>query len=184
MKKLCFFLFYFVCIASLSAQSKHAKFLGIPLDGTISQFHQKMIKKGYKPNTELNRIFPVGKRAYDGTFLGEDALIVIFYNEKTNIVYLGKAVYHRLKDDMAKKKLANMMDLLHKKYNEAEIFENTKNGLKSFYFENFSDFDGRINLYLTYSDDIEIYPYGYSLHVEYIDSENFDKNEESEMEDL
>lgn len=181
------FILIILCICSVclvSAQGRHAKFLGIPLDCSITQFQQKMIQKGYKPNKELNRITPVGRRCFDGTFLGKEALIIIFYNDKTNLVYLGKAVYNSLKLEDANKELTNVMNLLYEKYKDATFYENTKNDLKSFYINSFPDFDGRINVYHTRTDDLLKQPYNYSLHIEYIDSVNYKKNEKREMEDL
>ena len=53
-KSLCFLLF-FICTLSMSAQDRHMKFLGIPLDGTIEQFQRALFLKGYKPD-KLNKI--------------------------------------------------------------------------------------------------------------------------------
>ena len=184
MKKLLLLFLCIFCVNMVNAQGMHAKFLGIPLDCTIIQFQQKLIQKGYKPNKDLNRTTPVGRRFFDGTFLGKEALIVLFYNEKTNVVYLGKAVYNRLKQEDADKEQTKVMNLLYEKYKDAAFYENTKNGLKSFYVDSFSDFDGRVNVYQRKSDDLLLRPNNYSLHIEYIDSVNYMINEKREMEDL
>ena len=62
--------------------------MGIPLNGTINQFQQKLIAKGVKPYADFNELAqdePV--RYFSGNFAGNKALIKIKYNNKTKIVW-------------------------------------------------------------------------------------------------
>ena len=53
------------------AQNTHFKFMGIELDGSITDFQSKLYAKGFK-NTELPYDKKNGARIYDGTFMGFD----------------------------------------------------------------------------------------------------------------
>lgn len=67
--------------------------MGVPLDGTISTFQKKIADKGVSYNPKLSKIFPVGCRAFDGIFAGHKAEIIVYYDNKSKIVYRAKAVY-------------------------------------------------------------------------------------------
>ena len=64
--------------------------MGIPLNGTINQFQEKLISKGVKPYADFNKLAqgePI--RFFRGNFAGNKALIKIKYNNRTKIVWGG-----------------------------------------------------------------------------------------------
>jgi len=85
------FVAIFLFMLSVCANAQHMKFLGIPLDGTINSFHEKLVAKGYKPDTQYNAQCAPGGRLFLGTFFGKEAAIHTYYNPKTKIIYRAKA---------------------------------------------------------------------------------------------
>ena len=75
----------FVSVGAM-AQTEHLKFMGIPLNGTITQFQNKLKAKGVDVNPSLNKFIPTGGRAFKGVFSGNDATIFVYYDEKTKKV--------------------------------------------------------------------------------------------------
>lgn len=64
------------------AQEKHMEFKGIPLNGTLSSFVQKMKVKGYKTvYTEDNAVI------MNGEFIGKNANVAILAAPKSKIVW-------------------------------------------------------------------------------------------------
>lgn len=178
MKKFVIALILLGALSVCEANGQHLKFLGIPLDGQISEFDKQLQKKGYK--RDYSDDDAVGRKVYDGSFLGEKAKIVVYYNEKLNKVYSAKAYYSNLSEKHAKEKFENIKSLLIKKYPNAEY----KDYMDTDYLPQFAVFllEGMINVYLrkwSYSqNDI------YSTHIEYSDRQNYLTDEETNMDDL
>ena len=78
-------LLFSVCTAVFS--QTHLKFVGIPIDGTITQFQTKLSTKGFKHNKAESANAPVGQRVFNGLFRSRNAELTVFYNRKTLIVY-------------------------------------------------------------------------------------------------
>lgn len=76
--------------ASLNAQTEHVRFLGIPLDGTIQQFQEALTAIGCSQEKEI--LLPKGVVAFNGSYGGHDALLMVFYDETIDVVYQAKAV--------------------------------------------------------------------------------------------
>lgn len=161
------------------AQSNHMKFAGISLDGTITQFQKKLETKGYVINSEINSILPVGTRAFKGTFMGKKASIAVYYDGKTKNVYAAKAYFENLTEERAEQEIDNVKDLLHQKYLEG-IF---RDGDERPNFYVFTE-DGNIYVYTKENENMFGYPFHFSLHIEYTDSENSQKHQGNIMDDL
>ena len=176
-----FFSFFVMLVLTLGvmAQTQHMKFMGIPLNGTISAFHQKLVAKGCKPDVEYNKRAPVGSRDFIGTFFGEKALIIVYYNAKTKVVYRAKACIDRSSEDDIIRKYNEVKSALEEKYPNAYMDKREDYGYDSVGF--YTD-HGVIGLYVSKYDDV--YPTEYTLHVDYFDDINFKKNENSKMNDL
>lgn len=67
--------------------AQHMSFLGIPINGSLSSFQNKLANKGFKYNQTESRLAPSGERVFSGTWKGHKALVSVFYNRKTNNVY-------------------------------------------------------------------------------------------------
>lgn len=75
----------FMC-TSIYGQA-HMKFMGIPLNGTIEQFSQKLKTKGITYDAIASKKLSPGAKLYNGTFMGEHAQFVVMFNAKSRIVY-------------------------------------------------------------------------------------------------
>lgn len=90
--------------------------MGIPINGTITSFHSKLLKKGFR-TSEINSYVPVGARVYDGRFAGKEVQVCVFYNEISKIVWKCRVVIDC--DDSksrASSELDYFKDLLKEKY--------------------------------------------------------------------
>lgn len=197
MKRILFLLTF--CVISLVAMCQttpsHLKFMGIPLNGTITTFQGKLIAKGCSLNKAVSNSIAVGCRAFKGTFLSKKVDIYVYYNTSSKIVYRAKAVMSGISEDIADQEYKRIHDLLLTKYNESYEDEGTNEGKPSLsilprcsYDEDNSVWQnsyGEIDLYITKDDQEFIrYPYNYNLHIDYTDRVNSDKNQAKEMDEL
>ncbi|MFA4046769.1 hypothetical protein HPS54_11865 [Prevotella sp. PCHR] len=174
----------FISLVSLCATAQeHIKFMGIPMGGTITAFQNKLQAKGLKVSVESARM-PAGQRGYKGTFSGEQAEILIWFNPRTKIVYRGKAMINRYGKEFILGVLSEMESKLDLKYPDAEKYTDTfkddySHELRSVAYKLPT---GRIDLFITgesYIDSGKFY-----LHIDYHDAINDFKNTLDEMEDL
>lgn len=177
-KTLVLCLMFMLCIV-VSAQ--HMKFMGIPLDGTISAFTAKLQVKGVKisPN---NRNSSAGCRWLYGTFYGQDADIYVYYNPSTKIVYRAKAVISRQNLNQLKGLYGNISASIDSKY-KGRHKEGTYEGRESMHYDidlkiSADYYEGTIDLYFSEDDD------AYYLHVDYYDEANMRKHVRSINNDI
>jgi hypothetical protein len=175
------------CMFSLMVQAQnsntHLKFMGIELSGTISDFQTKLLAKGLKVSPQSKQQ-PNGMRVYDGTFSGEDAQIVVWYNPRSKEVYRAKAVINRYGKDLVEQLMRNMERKLDAKYGtENKHSEEVEDDyLQKFVQHSYVEENGSIDLFIVstgYSSQTNFF-----LHVDYKDKENFTKNTKDEMDDL
>jgi hypothetical protein len=178
MKRFLSFFVMLVLTLGAMAQTQHMKFMGIPLNGSISTFHQKLVAKGYKPDVEYNKTSPVGRRVFTGTFFGEKADIYVYYNTETKVVYRAKACIDRDSEDMIIRIYNEVKSALEEKYPDAYMIKGEYKGNEGMHF---CTAQGEIGLYVT--KDV-VYADKYYLHIDYYDDVNFKKNENSKMNDL
>lgn len=177
------------------AQNEHLKFAGIPLDGTITQFHQKLIAKGYTIDKDANSKDNV--RRYKGTFAGEQCDIAIFFDEHTKIVYRAKVLISELSEEIAEQKYSSMKSRLIKKYDESSSLHTTgeRDGLETFsiipmrekyneYLTRWKNSYGEIDIYRAKNADNFNYPYHFYLHIDYADQISSDAHEKNVEDDL
>lgn len=179
MKKIISLLVVLTMTLGTMAQSQHLKFMGIPLNGTISAFHQKLVAKGYKPDVEYNKQSGPGARSFKGTFFGREAFINVFYNPKTKIVYRAKAFLRYTSEEDMQSVYQELKVALGEKYSGALVSEGEGYGYEdmTYYVD-----EGRIDLFCSKYDDS--YPTYYNVHVDYWDDINSKKNEDKNMDDL
>lgn len=127
MKKfLLVFLYVFMC-TSIYGQA-HMKFMGIPLNGTIEQFSQKLKTKGITYDAIASKKLSPGAKLYNGTFMGEHAQFVVMFNAKSRIVYgVGVELTYSTKE-FARVPFLDIAEQLHKKYPTAEFSSVEKTG--------------------------------------------------------
>ena len=186
MKKVLLLIITCLMAISMQAQEEHMKFMGIPLNGSITQFHSKLVAKGLKYDAEASKRIVAGCRKYEGVFSNEKAEIYVYYNEKTKVVYRAKAVIEYMNKEKGETKLKDFEYSLKNKYPNAFITHDEYEGHPSItvVVDN-SKKDallGYIGLYITnppYSFMDQVY-----LHIDYEDSTNKRKNEQTNLDDL
>ena len=165
------------------AQTEHLKFMGIPINGTIEQFHSKLISKGLKYNAQTTRDICEGRgRIYNGNFAGEKDEIYVYLNEKNRIVYRAKAVIDRNDYNSIKNLFNSFKDMLSSKYNvQGEEFKtNDEYSGYELHLYNNNKLLGWIDLYISKYNYVD----KYSLHIDYTDYANDIANEQRKMDDL
>lgn len=113
----------FICL-TISAQS-HMKFMGIPLNGTIETFAQKLKAKGITYDAVKSRAMGPGGKFYNGTFMGEKATFMVFFNAKSRIVFGVSVEMSYTSVDLAFVPFKNIAEQLQKKYPKA-VLEGSK----------------------------------------------------------
>lgn len=181
MKKTLLMIAMMLSVVMANAQEEHMKFAGIPLNGTIDKFQSKLIAKGYEPNSFINKRLPKGLRAFNGTFIGKDANVSVFYDTSTSVVYGAKVYFDNLNEERANNEFENLKYLLKEKYVDCVYNEETKNDLPTF---TISTVLGAIYGYIKKDDDLSGYPYHFTVNLEYYDFKNNDKHNSSVMDDL
>lgn len=79
-------------ILPLILSAQRLEFMGIPLDGTITQFQAKLIKKGFSVS-KYSKSLDKGIRAYNGRFSGRKVAIATYYNPKSKNVYAVRVIF-------------------------------------------------------------------------------------------
>ena len=179
MKKILSIVVVFMLTLGAMAQTQHLKFMGIPLTGTISAFHQKLVAKGLKHDVEGSQNIGPGTRKFTGTFYGKNANIYVKYNPTTKIVYGAYAVITYYSEDSMKSGYAELKSALSEKYPNAYEYEGEFDGYDyiSYYVNG-----GCIDLYCSKYD--ETYPTQYWLYIDYRDAINSEKNDKQKSNDL
>jgi hypothetical protein len=103
-------------VVSTCIYSQHLKFSGIPIDGTISEFQNKLAAKGIKQNRTKSNEAPVGQRVFNGRFQGYNSEITVFYNRKSKQVYKVEAVIESKKKDVIQNILDKSIQTIEQKY--------------------------------------------------------------------
>lgn len=186
MKKSLILLVLSILAICIPAQAEHLKFMGIPLTGTITQFQQKLAAKGVTHDKKASAVAAVGTRIFTGKFAGSKADIVVWYDADTKIVYGAKAVYEFYSTTTRDNKYNDLKDMLSTKYSEETCEESYQDGHDAYLVKVTDDYGysilGAISLYCSKGE----FPYDdtYYVHVEYLDFENYSKNQDSKMNDL
>lgn len=177
-----------LCMMALftQAQTEHLKFMGIPLNGTISTFQAKLQAKGIRYDAEGSRQLKVGCRSFKGSFSGEKADFYVYYNEKTKVVYRAKAVITCFNKENGEEKFYSFKSMLKTKYSNGIASDSEQDGHPSLSIlvsdsKKINDL-GFVGMYITnppYSFMDEVY-----LHIDYEDIANREVNQTNNMDDL
>lgn len=178
-KTLLFLLFTLILSAPLYSQSKsnqHLKFMGIPIDGSITNFQNKLIAKGFKYDQTTSKAVEGPTRFYNGQFAGETVMLIVYYDRDQKFVYRVKAVVDCSTADLANSKMCMFRNQLIEKYNTSAE-EGQYEGNESYYIPLAN---GWVDLFYNQ----KTYDVGYSLHLDYWDAVNTQKNQRNNMDDL
>ncbi len=72
--------------------ASHFRFMGIPINGTITNFQSKLASKGFIYDAQASKRSDPGVRRFNGMFSGNEAKLVVFFDSKTKIVYNVKVI--------------------------------------------------------------------------------------------
>lgn len=176
------------CLLSImaQAQTEHLKFMGIPLNGSITAFQTKLQAKGIKYDAEGSRQLKVGCRCFKGSFSGEKANFYVYYNEKSKMVYRAKAVITCLSKEKGEEKFSSFRLMLKSKYSDGYSNDSEQDGHPSLTIivpDSKQENDlGCVGMYISnppYSFIDEVY-----LHIDYEDIANTKVNQVNNMDDL
>lgn len=174
-----------MCLASISfaQEVEHMTFMGIPMGGTISQFQAELAKKNVVVSPKSSQ-YPKGQRLFSGKFSGHQAEMLVWYNERSNLVYRGKALIECPGKEYTLNILREYESKLDLKYGteikeEGTFRDDHSHELRSL---TYVTRNGRIDLFITgtsYSDSMP-----FILHIDYHDLVNDMLNTMDEMDDL
>ena len=174
-------LIFCVCLFALSIQAQgaetiqktttHLKFMGIEINGTLSEFEKKLSYLGIVPYpNNYDKID--GERYYDGDFWGEYAIIVIYYSPRSEIVHKANVIILRDKEKEIKKIRATFEHEL-----DLEYGKKNKDAVKGKFGENYEYTGFLYNLdngLVSISSSPVSYPSNvFKLQVEYLDKMNY-----------
>lgn len=178
----------FLCTA------KHIEFMGLPLNMTIANFTVKAASKGIKHDKLTSSYLDQGVRGFTGTFYGKNAQFFVYYNTKTKIVYRAKACVDFDSENSAERFLNSVDEGLEAKYGEGFTEQGTQDGFSAFTYtivdkkdstiidgETYYTINGTVDGYITTNDYLE---YTYTVHIDYTDRENTEKNQQNNLNDL
>lgn len=184
---------------SISVNAAHLEFLGIPINGTINQFQNELFNKGFKISPD-NKKVGNGKRLYVGYFANERCNLAIHYNKKTKDVYECRVLLHNSTREEQSQSYTDLKNSLTAKYDSSTIVfkEDVKLQIK--------DMDETGDKWMVKGEEMET-PEGlkwlspvmydipgnitlwkildnkHTIVINYQDSQNNNKNEDSEMGD-
>lgn len=163
------------CFMAVSAQT-HLKFMGIPINGHINTFSQKLIAKGFK-QLPANQQLP-DSRLFQGTFSGESAYLLVGYSPKTKTVYYVGVFIKDLSKSIAEAKIRNFEAKFDQKYLTVDA---SAEGEGVDRWIEYYPAGGFIRIWA--EKDTE-YSYDYNFYIKYSDDINSNKNQDSEIDDL
>lgn len=160
----------------------HFRFMGIPINGTITNFQSKLASKGFIYDAQASKRSDPGVRQFNGMFSGNKAKLVVFFDSKTKIVYDVKVIIERYDRDAAQDLYDEMRSNLLTKYEGKSTNKDAKvDGEDATYIYVFQDdkLIGVINIYIQEPSYESTW-----VAIEYVDIVNTGKNRDSKMEDL
>ena len=180
------FFAFFLCMAASAQQ--HMKFMGIPLDGTIDNFAMKLKAKGITYDAAKSRALGPGGKIYNGTFMGEKATFMVFFNAKSRIVFGVSVELSYSSVELARVPFTNIAEQLVKKYPKAVYGANKDsngdtNGL-TFSIPNEADTEKIGVIIQTLNNSQSLLEDDCTIRLSYTDVENFKKSEALNNEDL
>lgn len=180
-----FILTLFLCVL-MDAQT-HMKFMGIPLDGTIESFSQKLKAKGITYDAVTSRKLSPGAKLYKGLFMGENAEFMVMFNAKSRIVYGVGVELSYSSVEFAKTPFYNIAEGIQEKYPTAtydriEDDDNAAIGVNFMIPEAEKEgVFGVISQTLSRPDDLKTY---WRINLLYLDVKNSLKNDKINNDDL
>lgn len=157
--------------------------MNIPMDGTISNFQNKLTAKGITLNRSKSQETPKGQRIFNGIFQGRNAEIKVFYNRKTNIVYKIEVQIDSKNQDVIQKILDQSNSQIEQSYiyeSAHDVEDGTELHYQYYIFSTkptneTSPYTGVIHIEPSYLYDVSTFPFslaGYTIRFIYEDRIN------------
>ena len=180
--------FFMLCLCVAASAQQHMKFMGIPLDGTVDNFALKLKAKGVTYDVNRSRALDPGGKIYNGTFMGEKATFMVFFNAKSRIVFGVSVELSYSSVELARAPFTNIAEQLLKKYPKAVYGANKDsngdtNGL-TFFIPNEADTEKIGVIIQTLNNSHSPLNDDCTIRLSYTDVENFKKSEALNNEDL
>ena len=169
---------FFAIACFFVAEAKHFEFMGIPINGTITNFQQKLKAKGFTYDAKESKAASAGTRAYRGTFSGKKCQLGVCYNTRTKQVYMVVVMIESSTWDGVRSNYNYFVRLFDEKYASNSEAEDIDDGIRYTVYDNNSSMVGMVGL-----QEREI-NYRKYLLISYIDVENFQKNQQDEINGL
>ena len=167
---------------------RHLDFMGVPINGTISEFTSKLATKGFKttPNS-----LPVGVKTYSGRYYDNSAELFVYYIPNSKLVYRVKVVIGTYSESQCENLMMNILAALDRKYEENDVEQGEYEDRTAFSISVYDDKNGvrfstgedevqewfpqigGIDLFISYEP--YSYDYDYRLFIDFYDAENYGK---------
>lgn len=185
MKKIISILFM-LCLCMAASAQQHMKFMGIPLDGTVDSFALKLKVKGVTYDAVASKAAEPGSRIFNGTFMGKNAMFIVYYNTKSKMVFGSAVIFQYSTVESAHLPFANLTESLKQKYPNAkyEVSKDPDGDANGLAFNIFNKTETKIIGLILQTLKASIHGDGCSVCLMYTDMDNFQKSEAINNEDL
>lgn len=166
--------------------------MGIPIDGTVTEFQKKLEAKGMSYDAQTSKNLEAGIRAMDGVFAGYKCKIALYYTPKTKNMYAVQVLMESNNEETIDSRTNEMVQLAFQKYEDSFYELDTIESVVvlRLYPQRYpSDKEylwtrcyGRIVIYK--DDDGDNYDKTYYSRIYYNDQLNEDKNSELKLSDI
>jgi len=164
-------------VSNNSVSSEHITFLGISMNDSIDSFENKLAQKDVRLLSKKN----IGERKYEGSFAGYKSQFLVFYDERNKMVYKATVLVPRETEAEMDNIFQEFKSLLSKKYAGEGKRDMYDEALKPMYYIFITDMKGKEKGQVQLST--KKYEQ-YNVVLDYYDSANYFKHEESRMDDL
>ena len=174
--------------STVKEAGKHMDFMGIPINGTISNFSTKLASKGFKAT---KKSLTNGTKTFSGNYFNWPASLYVYYIPSTKLVYRVKVVISSYTDTSAGYLMGQLLAAYEEKYEGADTEEGEHDGYDAYemivydwdnVYPAGTDENGELQYIVPYLGWIDIfmsYDYlEYSVFVDFFDWENYQKYED------
>lgn len=153
-----------------NVQAQHLTYLGIPIDGSMADFSQKLVEKGFKQVSNENN-----SCGFYGKVLNDSVITFVYCTYKTKTVYSVTQVKFSKSEFDSKMYLSSMKELYRKKYESNAFYTDFDNLLKI--IEN-GETIGYLGFSLSQNGNL------FFVNIIFNDNKNLELNDKEKISDL
>ncbi|MCQ2274936.1 MAG: hypothetical protein MJZ86_09110 [Bacteroidales bacterium] len=183
MKKALLFILLSAFALTSFAQKEHLKFQGIPIDGSISSFNQKVASKGWTYDSFLTKNAPMACNVYKGKYFSREATMAAYYTTQTKTVFRVRVIINISTKNTMESVANELKNLLKKKFENSTLETTTSDEdypLTIIYIPNASG-DTLVGAISILEKD---YLSDYTLIIDFEDVINSEKDSDEKLSDL